>query len=153
MRKLLILFFFIPIVLQAQQNNIYLELGGTSIGSINYERYKSQEPNIDIGFRIGLGGFALYDFNLKFNPEYIIPLSINFLYGKKHKMELGLGQLTTSLVKLNQGNTERETNIYMMIYFGYRYEWKRFFVRATCHPILTDKNTKHWAGISIGYKL
>jgi len=70
------------------RNLIYLEaFGAGGYGSLNYERIIFQTrnklpPNLKIGVRLGISTFHLKDFNNKFNPDVIIPVAINAIYGR-----------------------------------------------------------------------
>jgi hypothetical protein len=144
------------------RNLIYLEaFGAGGYGSLNYERIVFQQrnklpPNLKIGVRLGLSTFHLRDFNNKFNPDVIIPVLINAIYGKTHHLEVGLGQTISNVAQTN-GTTfaiERQTSLNSNFTAGYRYQKSERGVifRLNYSPIIsTNKVYNSWFGLSIGY--
>ncbi len=139
------------------RNAVYLEVGGIgSYGSLNYERLVLVKSNLSLGLRIGFSSYRLKDFTNEFNPDLIIPLAISGLYGKQHKLEVGLGQAMTSIVRANPSNfeAERELDLHANFIIGYRYQKEKggLLIRMAYTPIIEFyKNYRHWAGLSIGY--
>lgn len=144
------------------RNLIYLEaFGAGGYGSLNYERIIFQQkqklpPNLKVGFRLGISTFNLKDFNNKFNPDVIIPVSINAIYGKTHHIEVGLGQTISNVTQTNSTTfaIERQTTLNSNFTAGYRYQKSERGVifRLNYSPIIsTDKVYNSWFGLSIGY--
>ncbi len=139
------------------RNSIYLEIVGIGgYGSLNYERIVFKTNWFKFGLRAGLSTYNISDYTSKFNPDIIIPLSVNGLYGNNHKLEFGIGQTISNIVQANPSNwkTERLTNIHANFTIGYRYQKKQGGVIFRCSytPIIElYKHFRHWGGISIGY--
>lgn len=138
-------------------NILYLEAGGIGgYGSLNYEKIISIKEKLKIGVRIGVGTYNLTDYTTKFNPDIIIPIAINGLYGNNNKIVFGFGQTISNIVQVNHSNwkPDRKTNLHANFIIGYRYQKDTggFMVSCSYTPIIEFYNLyRHWAGISIGY--
>jgi len=139
------------------KNGMYLEIGGVgSYGSLNYERVIFLKAKTKIVGRIGVGTYSLTDYTSSFNPDIFIPITINGLLGKNHKIELGVGQTVSNTIQANHSNwkPERETNLHANFTIGYRYQKDKggFIFRCSYTPVIEFyKYYRHWAGVSIGY--
>lgn len=144
------------------RNLIYLEAFGTGgYGSLNYERIIFQQkqklpPNLKVGVRMGISTFHLKDFNNTFNPDIIIPVSINAMYGKTHHIEIGFGQTISNVTQTNSSTfaIERKTMLNSNLTTGYRYQKSERGVifRLNYSPIISsNKVYNSWFGLSIGY--
>ncbi len=139
------------------KNILYLEIGGIGgYGSLNYERIKLIKANLKIGLRIGVSTCNVADYTTKFNPDIIIPISINGIYGYNHKIEFGFGQTISNIVIANHSNwkPDRKTNFHANFTIGYRYQKDKGGVIFRCSytPIVEFyKFYRHWGSISIGY--
>ncbi len=142
---------------QVGKNVIYIEGAGTGgYGSLNYERVILNKTHLWLCTRVGLSTYNLRDYTNNFNPDIIIPMAINGLYGNNHKIEFGIGQTISNIVHANYSNwqTERETNFHANFTIGYRYQKDKGGVMFRCSytPIIEFYNHyRHWGGISIGY--
>ncbi len=142
---------------QTSQNVLYIEgVGIGGYGSLNYERIIPVKANLRIGLRIGISTYNITDYTTKFNPDIIIPIAINGLYGNNHKIEFGLGQTISNIVQANHSNwkPERVTNLHANFTIGYRYQKDKGGVIFRCSytPIIEFYEFyRHWGGISIGY--
>lgn len=142
---------------KAADNAIYLEIHGVGgYGSVNYERNVFRKSNIKIALRIGFSTIHFYDFTNKFNPDLIIPLLINGLYGNKHNIEFGIGQTFSSIVQSNSTDyfPARENSFSTNFTLGYRYQKPSggIIFRIAYTPVIEkNKSYRHWGGISIGY--
>jgi hypothetical protein len=143
--------------LSIKKNSIYIEiLGVGGYGSVNFEREILKIKKIKIGTRLGITTYNLTDFTTKFNPDLIIPISINAQYGNKHNLEISLGQVISIIVETNPNTytPERTTNIHPNLTVGYRYQKTKggFIFRINYSPIIEFyQDYKHWGGISFGY--
>jgi hypothetical protein len=143
--------------LHIANHSIYLEIFGTGgFGSINYEYYFFQKKQLALAARVGLSTYHLKDFQNKFNPELIVPLTFKVLYGKKHKAEIGIGETFTSTIHAAETNfkPERQLNAHTHFSVGYRYQpVKRGLIYGIAYtPILEfNHSLRHWGGASIGY--
>ena len=135
----------------------YLEvLGIGGYGSLNYENVVFRKNKVKIGLRIGLSTYHIIDFTNTFNPDIIIPFSVNGFYGNKHNVEFGVGQTFSSIVQLNSTDysTDRENGFSTSFTLGYRYQKQNggIIFRIAYTPIIDhNKYYENWGGISIGY--
>lgn len=135
----------------------YLEIAGIGgYGSLNYENVQYQKNNFMLSIRSGISTYHLTDFMNKFNPDIIIPLAVNVLYGKNHLVEFGFGQTITNIVYSDPINfmQNRSTKLSSNLTLGYRYQKKQggIVFRGGYMPIIeNNKYFRHWAGISFGY--
>ena len=141
---------------QISQNVLYIEVAGIGgYGSLNYERLiliKNRKCRV----RIGISTYKIKDYTTKFNPDIIIPIAVNKLYGNNHNIEFGFGQTITSIVQANYLNwkPERVINLHSNFTIGYRYQKNKEGVifRASYTPIIEfNKYFRHWGGLTIGY--
>ncbi len=167
MKHTLLLFFSFIIVCnyaysQTDTNNIarnlvFLEAGGAGgYGSINYERKIYSIKKITLALRAGLSTFSVIDFTQKFNPDIIVPIALNGVYGQKHGIQMGVGITYSNVVQANFGDvkTKRISNASTFFTIGYRYHnYKNGLVFAASYtPIIEfNKSIRHWAAISLGY--
>lgn len=144
------------------RNLIYLEgLGIGGYGSINYERLllhknKSSSPKFNIGLSVGLSTLHIRDFEDNFNPDVIVPISVNAFYGKIHHIEVGFGQTISNVVQASAITFEatRKTTLNSNFTAGYRYQKNErgAIFRLNYSPIISsDKVFTNWFGVSIGY--
>lgn len=139
------------------QNIVYLEAGGIGgYGSLNYERIIPIKAKLKIGLRIGVSTYNLTDYTADFNPDLILPIAVNLLYGNNHKMIVGLGQTISNIIQANPENwePERKTNFHANFTIGYRYQKAQGGIMISCSytPIIEFYNVyRHWAGLMIGY--
>jgi len=138
-------------------NSIYVEaIGIGGYGSINYDYIFHIKSKIKIGGRIGLSTYHIVDYTGSFNPDIIIPFSINALYGTKHHAEVGIGQTFSSIVQSSNSDfsPSRDNNFSTNFTIGYRYQKSDggIVFRIGYTPIINqNKYFQHWGGISIGY--
>ncbi len=139
------------------KNAVYIEARGLGgYGSLNYERIVPLKKSISLGIRLGLSTYKIKDFMGKINPDIIVPISLNGLYGKKHKIEFGIGQTISSLVKIDYSSwtPHREVKFSTTFSIGYRYQKNTggLIYRWSYTPIIEfNKYFRHWGGMSIGY--
>ena len=134
---------------------MYLEIAGQSAGiTLNFEHkyFKSQPHNLAL--RLGIGGFLF---------RLCVPVSLSYLLGHDHMLEIGTGGLyvTGETVDLFSGKTQGTySDLYVTGFAGYRYEQERggFLFRAGVTPLIllstTSKVDDHFslsAGLSFGY--
>ncbi len=137
--------------------SIYLEIGGIGgYGSINYEQSFFKMKQLTLAARVGITTYHINDFQNKFNPDLLFPLTFKISYGKKHKAEIGAGETFTFIVYADEANfkPERKLNTHTHFLIGYRYQpAKRGVMTGIAYtPILEfNRYIKHWAGVSIGY--
>jgi len=163
-RYCLLLLFFIPFTVSAQQdsggdkkNSIYFEMGGAGGShSMNYERVFKLIPKLDAAVRGGFGFDNLIDYSDNFNPNFVIPVMAILTYGNNHKIEAGVGQTYSSTIEteVSSGNPARMSSFSTTFHIGYRYQNpdKRILIRAGYTPYIEfNERFVHWAGVSIGF--
>ena len=160
MRKICLiitLFFAFDTYAQQAAKAVYVELGGAGLASVNYDmRLMKKEDGI--GFRVGLGGFAVSDgYNDNRTSVLLFPVEVNYLLGKDQKnyFEIGAGATFVSLKDTYSGNKDKFTTTFGHLYFGYRLQPKNggFLFRAGLTPVFAQGTfIPYWAGISFGYK-
>lgn len=139
------------------KNIVFIEaLGVGGYGSINYERIVPTKTQVNFGIRAGLSVMRIRDFNYKFNPDIVIPFAVNFIYGTKHRAEIGIGQSLTNMVQANaeSGEAERNTSFHATASIGYRYQKQTggLYIRVVYSPIYENYNRlRHWGGLSLGF--
>ncbi len=145
---------------QKAAKTAYAELGGAGVASLNYDM-RLMKKNDGLGFRVGVGGFAIDDGFSK-TTAFFVPLGLNYLLGKddKHYFELGAGATIVSLKdKISdpyyQSSDDGKFNsTFGHLYFGYRIQPKDggFLFRAGLTPVFGKGFfIPYWAGISFGY--
>lgn len=140
----------------AQAPQIYAELGGPGVASLNFDsRFSNKESGI--GGRAGFGGFAFEGASILF-----VPLGINYLIGKdgtKNFFELGAGATIVSASD-NTGTTNSENrfnNTFGHLTLGYRYQpvGNGVTFRVAINPLIGFESGTFWplyGGVSVGYK-
>ncbi len=132
---------------------LFIEGGGAGgYGSLNCELRFRMKDHFLFTRRLGLGTYKLSDFERKFNPELIVPLTFMVSYGKKQQVELGAGPSFSSYPMLDQMKKERAFLLSANFLLGYRYTTsKRFFYRVAFTPMYEqNKQFRPWFGLSFG---
>jgi hypothetical protein len=142
-----------------KRNTIYIELGGQSlIGSLNYDRLFRVNKKVKTSFSAGFGTFGDYTKG-GYDEYYSLPLSYNFLFGKKNShLELGIGIVIFAEAYLEdysydikyptyiQGNDFYTNQIDIATYItpkiGYRFQKPKggFFFKVAFTPLLNFFN-------------
>jgi len=129
-------------------------LGG--FGSINYQRIFYQNQPWNVGVRVGMSTNNLYDFNLDFNPDVILPVSFVAHYGGKHKLAMGIGKTISSIVVADQDDYSptRKFKFHTTASLGYNYHTRYNVVYGVMiYPILIEnKHLISQFGLFAGYK-
>ena len=87
--KIILILLFVTGNIESQtieKNNIVFAegFGSGGYGSINYEYIIFRKGNLlKIGTRIGIGTYHFVDYTNRFNPDIILPVTINTFYGKE----------------------------------------------------------------------
>ncbi|MFK7783500.1 MAG: hypothetical protein AB8B56_00215 [Crocinitomicaceae bacterium] len=135
--------------LETRVSSLYFELGGSGgFGSFNYEWNFKTQNEFRWMLRTGISGTYIDQNN---GAAIIFPVMVHGIYGKKHGLDVGIGQALTI-------TTRGSFFVRAPISVGYRLEpsRKRIFYRFAYTPIISyliDFQWQHWAGITIGYKL
>lgn len=161
MYKLLIsMFLLFPFLTSAQDsvkvNAIYAEAGGIgAYGSIGYERLIPVSNKWSFGARVGISTLNFLDFNNKFNPDLILPITISAYYGNQHQAEFGLANTFTGINEYVNNNTKRNWSANGALIIGYRFNATRnpLFAKCFYSPMLIEyQRVNHWGGLAIGYR-
>lgn len=163
----IITFFLNPAVAQSSmdsikisKNTIYLEaFGNGGIYSINYDRIVFSKKLFKISGRVGV---SYIPYPLSYTNIFFYPTELNFLCGKKHYGELGIGY--TPVFRLYKKNLFKIYDFYSYtgIRIGYRFQKNEggFFVRAGLMYVIklfndysNNKGLPLWFGLGLGYTL
>ena len=136
---------------QTAAKAIYVEIGGPGLASVNYDM-RLQKKEDGIGFRVGLGGFAVDGESVIF-----VPLGLTYLLGKDERnyFELGGGVTLVSTSEKSLQSSDNFATTFGHLYFGYRMQPKNggFLFRAGITPVFNKEGfIPYYAGISFGYK-
>ena len=136
---------------QTAAKTVYVEIGGPGLASVNYDM-RLQKKEDGIGFRIGLGGFAVNGESVVF-----VPLGLTYLIGKDERnyFELGGGVTLVSTSEKSLQPSDNFATTFGHLYFGYRMQPKNggFLFRAGITPVFNKEGfIPYYAGISFGYK-
>ena len=162
----LILLFF-PFVIHAQINdsadinsNVVLDIGGPAgILSVNLEKnILNFSRRIQLNAIFGIGSFRIVDYEQRINPDLIVPMGLQVLTGShKHKVIIGLGSTYANIVMLDEiGNKKRRSTLNLYGKIGYRlnHVTGKSYLQLCYVPIIEQINGfRHWAGLSLGFKL
>jgi len=135
---------------------IFIEFGGTSgYGSINYESLVKKIKKMKFSASVGLSSHKLKDFQNKFNPDIIIPFSINTYYGNNHNVEFGLGQVFRSILYADKDSYEptRRNSSSANLSFGYRFQKEApgTSYKVAYTPIIQNNRIiTHWFSVAVG---
>lgn len=159
LKSLIFIILLIPVGAVAQDstkmNAVYGEIGGTGVyGSVGYERFFSINDNWTVCTRIGLSTLKFFDFNGKFNPDIILPISAGILYGKRHQAEFSFTHIITGIYE-HESDPSKTWDSNGALTLGYRFNMKKIplFTKVFYSPMLIRYETiVHWGGIGIGYK-
>lgn len=138
-------------------NVVFIEIAGLGgYGSLNYEKLLARKNKFRYTARIGLSTYRIRDFTNKFNPDIILPITANALFGNNHKIEIGVGKTYTNIVRANSFDFKpnRSSEFTTIFSFGYRYQKNTpgLLYRCAYTPILSFNNVlRHWLGVSLGY--
>lgn len=161
----IILLFFSTLGIQASEksfsgksNKVFLEAGGYGgYWSVGYERsiYKFKYGKVNV--RGGVSSRNIYDFQQRFNPDFIFPFTLTSQFGvRNHFIEIGANRTITSLnfFSSQDHKVKRMLSYSSGVYAGYQYESikKPISLRVFYSPT-TDFYSilNHWGGIAVGY--
>lgn len=141
-----------------RSSHVYIEAGGIGgFGSLNYERIFPVKSKMKFGVSLGISTIGLTDFEQEFNPDLIFPFAVRAWMGRKHKMEIGIGNTFASTVQVNRTiwEPERTLGFHGNFSIGYRYQKENGRMIWRCHysPILENFEAyRHWGGLSGGIR-
>jgi hypothetical protein len=135
---------------------IFAEVGSIGgYGSVNYENIIHQQKKVAVSFRAGLSTYHILDYTNQFNPDIIIPLSVNFINGVHHQFLLGIGQTFSSTVVVSSADWKptRSNQFHTNLTVGYRHIGEKGFLVGIYYTPIIEFQTlfRHWAGIALGY--
>lgn len=134
---------------QPPARNIYGEIGGPGILSLNYDqRFKGQKG---LGFRVGAGGIGFLT-----SGVFAIPVGINYLSGSKgHYLELGAGASAITITDGEDFFENSSSGFFGYVNFGYRYQPEKngFTGRVFISPLITGAGVfPFYGGLSFGFR-
>lgn len=162
---LFLIFLYLGKAEKAQAQNIHYKHivnasagGAGGYGSLNYEGMIPLPHLFSISGSVGISSIRLYDFTAKFNPDLLLPITINGFYGHTHKAHIGFGQLISNIVRANpvNGASDREIKSHTHFVLGYRYQKPegKLVLGISYTPIVEfHKALRHWGGLTVGYVL
>lgn len=150
---LLVCIFSCYIMAQNHPNSIYFEaLGNGGLYSVNYDRLFSE----NFGARVGFMYLSELDFFFASAEDLLlIPATMNYFLGSKHKFELGAGVVLASVSSTGAfgfKNNQSASNVVGTATIGYRYQKPQggFLFRAGFTPLFNSSGFEPWGGLSIG---
>ena len=152
---------------QSGQHSVYMEFFGNAglWYSIGYDYMLNLKEKHKLSFNCGFQYFPYTDYNLVLE-ESVFTLSpqINYLYGKKHHLELGVGITYDLVIRYRNSVDKTATGWSVPFRIGYRYQkedggffFKIAYIPAYINhyvlmPIIGDDwFMPLWAGVAIGY--
>lgn len=129
---------------------IYAELLGTAgFYSINYDRrFKASEKNNGLGIRAGVGYF---------DNIWYVPVQLNYLIGKNHFLELGIGtRFATAEFDFGNGRYSGfNTSLVGSTKYRYQSKNKHFFLSAGLDVFITgepfNRSSPVWPSAALGF--
>ena len=156
-----ILFFCFPSAGQSDKtnrsNSIALEVGGPGGWySLQYGRVLLNKNKYQLEANIRFSSYHFRDFTQRINPDFVIPLSLQFLYGYQSKLSIELGHTIGSIVKVEETNfrPKRNTDHHLFFQVAYQYRKKNspwFFAVGYTFLMEWYQKIRHWGNLSMGY--
>jgi len=141
------------------KNEIVLDLGGIGgFGALSFRKNLINFNQYQLSGRVGLSFFRFKDFTQTFNPDILIPFSIDLnRQFNKWGIQMGIGQTISSIVTTSSNfqSTDRQNSISGSSILGFNYAnpKKRLTYQIFYSPIFQQYNRyRHWGGMSIGFK-
>lgn len=140
-----------------RKNILHLEIaGGGSFGSVNYERVFTILPRFSFSGRLGLSSVRIKGSENSINPDFIVPVTLYCAYGKKHRVELGVGETVSNGVEYHFHNGDQKRQTYLITHFSLGYSYfnpsDRLFFRCAYVPLYKfNRKLQHWFGVSGGF--
>ncbi|HEV8080688.1 MAG TPA: hypothetical protein VGP43_08250 [Chitinophagaceae bacterium] len=161
MKKLLLLLpvvFTLSTYVHAQKaaKAVYAEIGGPGLASANFDmRFKKEEGGL--GFRVGIGGFALSDGFGDRASILSVPVGLNYLIGKDQKnyFEVGVGFTYINGTSESGFGSDNFSSSFGNLTLGYRLAPAKggFFFKAQITPVFgSGFFIPYYGGIGFGYK-
>ena len=154
----LLLFLFIPFGFsQVSRYAATLEVGGYGgYGSLNIERNLDSLGKFGIIGRVGLSTYHLFDYQNRFNPDIIIPVSLHLGLGERRQFIGGIGASYSRMAEYQlaekQGGSDHSIHFYALI--GYRIHPRRskLFYSISATPIISFNHPiRLWGSLAFGY--
>ena len=141
-------------------NEIVLDLGGIGgFGALSFQKKMFEINQVQISGKLGISFFRFKDFTQTFNPDILVPFSINLnRQFNKFGFQIGIGQTVSSIVTVSSNfqSKERENTVSGSLMLGMKFDnpQKRMTYSIFYSPIFQQYNRyRHWGGMSIGFKL
>ena len=142
---------------QTSQFAITLEAGGLGgYGSLNIERNLDSLGKFGIIGRVGLSTYHLFDYQNRFNPDIIIPVSLHLGLGERHQFIGGIGASYCKLLEyhLAEKQPAADHSIHFYALIGYRIHPRRskLFYSISATPIISFNHPiRLWGSLAFGY--
>lgn len=140
--------------LKIKNKAIFIEAGGVGgYGGVHFEQQFTFKK-VNFSYRFGLSTYKVLDFERKFNPEIIFPVTISTYFGQKHRLEIGIGYTYSNFPTSNLSSKSRQSAYALHGVLAYRLETqKNFIYKLAFTPMFEkEKHFRPWFGISIGKK-
>lgn len=156
-KKIIIVFFFNILCVAAfghqQQHSLSLELAGNhGYFGINYSKLIFQKNNHHFNASIGLGASRMTDFDKLINPDFTIPLLVQYNYRlhKKHQVFFATGTTFLSFIDLNTAAEKERVSKYLFTNnLGYTYQFNDQWSISGYGILQINQNIAPWFGIKI----
>ncbi|MFK7809997.1 MAG: hypothetical protein AB8F74_19485 [Saprospiraceae bacterium] len=130
-------------------------LGPGTYYSLNYGRVLLSKSKYRLDATMGVSSFRLRDFTDSFNPDFVLPIGLEFITGGKHQFVVGLGNTTSSLVKISSIDfrKQRSWDQHGYLLLGYRYQKTEspYFFGLAYNPLLERYSVfRNWGIVTIG---
>lgn len=164
-KKIIFFFFFLLFFFQSKsqerfypKHTVVLEAGGVGgYGSLNYERSFLLRKNHHLAYKVGFSFFRFKDYEREFNPDILLPISIQLVKKfRNHYTILGFGKTISSIVKASPDFSSkiRKTSLSSSFILGYRFqkENKPFSIQISYNPVFQQgERFRYWGSIGFGY--
>ena len=140
------------LVLAQGQKFAFIEgLGGGVLASANFDMRFKENARDGFGARVGYTNTGFFDPNEQVS---IIPLSVNYLYGKKHSGLLVGGNTTLAIIPKTTAVSDYRNAVYgPEVGYRFRPENSGIAFQLTWSPLFNtvDGSKPYWFGIGVGY--
>jgi hypothetical protein len=139
-----------------KKNSAFIEgFGAGAYYSLNYSRLLFKKKQYILSARIGISSYHFRDFQDKVNPDFIIPLGLQLIYGQQHQIVAGFGNTFTSLVQASNHNFEPTRKLkssgYLSLGYRFRKKGSPYFFELAYSPLFERyQHFRHWGALRIG---
>ncbi|MFN8417614.1 MAG: hypothetical protein U0U66_14890 [Cytophagaceae bacterium] len=128
----------------------YNNIRGLPVVEFDYVLYKKN--NISYYAQLGLGVIKFRDFDLKFNPDMVLPISLGVCVGKKLQPDFRLGVFYSNTVVLDESfNKKRNSNFSSFVSPGIKWMFLNHCGTKLCGNVLWDFKQNIELGGSVSF--